>query len=427
MSASKYLEQIRKYESPNVTFIDDAGDWPIVWESASGTRVVDTEGREYTDLTGAFGVAVTGHANPNVVAAGQNQMEKLLHAMGDVHPHRLKGELCRSLSAWTFERWSASFTQTPHEFGRAILTGSGFEAIESALKSAFLATGKKNILAFEGGYHGLGYGALMATHRSDFRSPFLDQIGGQTRWVPFPESPDLAADVLGSIRHHFESGQFGTAVIEPVQARGGIRIPSPGFLKSLRDLCDEFGVILVFDEIYTGFGRTGHWFGCEIEMVMPDIVCLGKALTGGFPLSACVGRSQVMESAWPESKGEAIHTSTFLGHPVGCAMALAQLEELRSLDALTLVQKSGDFLREHLRMNFTSSEFRIRGLGLMMGLEVINDGGARVWKTVQNALKDGFIFLPCGESGSVLSWTPPYIISREELESSVQSVRRWIL
>ena len=306
----KILRQLRDFESRNITFLDPAGSWPIVWERARGVHVWDAEDKKYLDLTAAFGVAAAGHANANVVKAGQKQMAKLLHAMGDVHPHTLKAQLARELSRITFERWAKktphSTLRTPHS-GKVIFSNSGFEAVESALKTAILATGKRGVIAFAGAYHGLGYGALNATHREHFRRPFRSQLREFGHFVAFPTergSPDpqhahktkalrIKTAVLqqteSHIRQIFRREKIGAILVEPVQARGGINIPPPEFLPLLRKLCDEHGALLILDEIYTGFGRTGKWFACEHSGVIPDLICLGKALTGGFPLSACVG------------------------------------------------------------------------------------------------------------------------------------------
>ena len=416
------LNLLEKFESPNVTFIDKSGDWPIVWEQASGCHVYDSSGKGYLDLTSAFGVSVLGHAHPKIVKAGQNQMGKLLHAMGDVHPHQLKAKLCQQLSHCTFERWGKNFPGNPACHGRTILCNSGFEAVEAALKTATLATGKREVLAIEGGYHGLGYGALMATHRDDFRSPFIDQIGGKSHWLPFPDKCSKSEVILDQARKLFSHNQIGAVILEPMQARGGIRIFPKGFLRSLKELADEFGVLMICDEIYTGFCRTGKMFACEYEGFRPDIICLGKALTGGFPLSACVGRHDIMESAWPRSNGEAIHTSTFLGHPVGCAMALEQIQQLHIIGAEKVVSKKGEFLKKILHDTFPDENYHVRGKGLMIGLEVKYDGGSRVWDAVQRSLKSGFIFLPCGAQGNILAWTPPFIINEDQLISSVQIV-----
>ena len=249
MKTRQVLELLQRHESRNITFIDPDGTWPIVWERAKGVHVWDAEGRKYLDLTAAFGVASAGHANPRVVRAGQAQMAKLLHAMGDVHPHALKAELARELSRITFERWSKSRVT-----GKTIFCNSGFEAVEAALKTARLATGRKGIIAFEGAYHGLGYGALNATHREHFRGGFRDQLREFGQFVPFPKRSLVGLE--DRLTKLLRGKSTGAILVEPMQARGGIHIPPRGFLRLLRRLCDEHGALLILDEIYTGFGRT---------------------------------------------------------------------------------------------------------------------------------------------------------------------------
>src|SRR5258706_5933313 len=160
MNTRETLDTLREYESRNVLFTESDGSWPIVWERAKGVHVWDAEGKKYLDLTAAFGVAAAGHANPRVVRAGQKQMAKLLHAMGDVHPHALKAQFARELSALTFERWfkgqGSRFKVQRSTHGKTIFCNSGFEAVEAALKTALLTTGKRGVIAFEGAYHGLG-------------------------------------------------------------------------------------------------------------------------------------------------------------------------------------------------------------------------------------------------------------------------------
>src|SRR5205823_12876678 len=188
-------------------------------------------------------------------------------------------------------------------------------------------------------YHGVGYGALNATHRDHFRAPFVNQLRQFGLFVPFPRAKQALEIIEAQIRKHFRRAKIGAVLVEPIQVRGGIHVPPPEFLPMLRRACDEHEALLILDEIYTGFGRTGKWFACEHSGTVPDVVCVGKALTGGFPLSACIGRAELMDTAWPPTSGEAIHTSTFLGHPVGCAMALAQIAELR---AKKLIQRSAE-------------------------------------------------------------------------------------
>jgi len=179
--SARVLQQLRDYESPNVTFQAPDGSWPIVWASARGMHVVDVAGRRYLDLTAAFGVAAAGHANRRVVQAATRQMRRLLHAMGDVHPHPLKAELARVLSRITFERWSADSLSGVIR-GRTVFGNSGFEAVEAALKTALLATGRRGVLAFERGYHGLGYGALEVTGAVCFDCRFSLNWEGSRRF-----------------------------------------------------------------------------------------------------------------------------------------------------------------------------------------------------------------------------------------------------
>jgi 4-aminobutyrate aminotransferase-like enzyme len=429
----KILQQLRDYESRNILFQEADGSWPIVWERAKGVHVWDAEGKKYLDLTAAFGVAAAGHANPNVVKAGQKQMAKLLHAMGDVHPHALKAELAQKLSQVTFERWAAEKRKAESgkaKTGKAIFSNSGFEAVESALKTAALATKKRGVIAFAGAYHGLGYGALNVTHRDFFRSPFQSQLREFGHFVLFPKKTSDLATVEFQIRNFFRRERVGAILVEPVQARGGCNVPPKEFLPLLRKLCDEFGALLILDEIYTGFGRTGKWFACEHSQTIPDLICLGKALTGGFPLSACVGRADLMDAAWPPSRGEAIHTSTFLGHPVGCAMALAQISEIEKLNLPERSAELGEFLLDELKTKISNSKLKIdvRGLGLMAGIELqLPDGKPATDITIQAIkmlLHRGYIFLPEGEHGNVISFTPPLTITKAQLAKAVAELQK---
>jgi 4-aminobutyrate aminotransferase-like enzyme len=450
MNTQQAIQLLREYESRNVLFTEADGSWPVVWERAKGVHVWDAEGKKYLDLTAAFGVATAGHANPSVVKAGQKQMPKLLHAMGDVHPHALKAQLAQKLSEITFGRWTCqSKAQSPKskaeadensfselkiknsklKTGKVIFCNSGFEAVEAALKSAALATKKNGVIAFTGAYHGLGYGALNVTHRDFFRSPFQSQLREFGNFASFPKTISDLTTVEFQIRNFFRRGRIGAILAEPVQARGGVNVPPKEFLPLLRKLADEFGALLILDEIYTGFGRAGKWFACEHSNVTPDLICLGKALTGGFPLSACVGRADLMDAAWPPSRGEAIHTSTFLGHPVGCAMALAQIAEIEKLKLPECGAELGEFLLEELsKVQSPKSKVEARGLGLMAGIELkLPDGKPATEiaiQTIKTLLHRGYIFLPEGEFGNVISFTPPLTITKTQLTKAVNELKK---
>ncbi len=389
--------RLREHESRNVTYQDET--WPVFWEEAEGTNVWDADGNRFLDFTSAFGVAGLGHRNVEVVAAMHHQSGRLLHGMGDVHPTALKGELCAKLSKLTYERWG-------HGKGKVVLSNSGFEAVETALKTARLATGKPGVMAFSEGYHGLGYGSLLGTDLAKFRGPFVDQLAEVTTRVPYG-SFDLPT-----------GGDIGAVLVEPVQGRGGKILPPPGFLAALREWCDEHGALLIFDEIYTGFHRTGKWFACEWDEVVPDLICVGKALSGGFPISACVGKAEVMDR-WPESTGEALHTSTFLGNPVGCAMALTSLEILERPETLALVAQAGLRLEKALAGLCHESIVEVRGRGSMWGVELDQNAGP----LLAALLAKGLLFLADGPGGNVLSFTPPFTISEEELSFGIETVQ----
>ncbi len=397
-------EILRRFESRNVTYLD--ADFPIFWQRAEGTNVWDADGNRFLDWTSAFGVAGLGHTNPGVRNALIEQSGNLFHAMGDVHPALRKAELCARLSALTFERWGAGE-------GKVILGNSGFEAVEAALKTALLRTGKSGVIAFEGGYHGLGYGALEVVGLPYFQDPFRAQLAQFGAVLPFPSSEDDLQRMEEGIKAALAEREIGAILAEPIQGRGGERVPPTNFLRKLRELCDRHGLLLILDEIYTGFNRTGELFACERVGVVPDVICLGKALTSGFPLSACVGRADIMD-AWPLSGGEALHTSTFLGNPLGCAMALASLHEHEKPETAARVRERGARLKQVLEEIRSPHIEEVRGEGLLVGMELRLDGGA-VNDLVKRALRDGLILLQSGPAGNVLAFTPPFAISDEEI------------
>ncbi|MEN8181748.1 MAG: aspartate aminotransferase family protein [Myxococcota bacterium] len=390
-------------ESRNVTCLDPI---PVFWERASGANVWDVDGNRYVDLGAAFGVANVGHAHPQVVEAVSRQATTLLHGMGDVHPSAVKVELLEALA----RRFPGGVP------ARVVLGSSGSDAVETALKTAQLATGRAGVVAFEGAYHGLSLGALDVTHRPDFREPFAEVLAGRAVFARFGDPDDVlrAAARAGS-------GSVGAVLVEPVQGRGGERVAPPGFLTRLREICDREDWLLIADEIYTGFGRTGRWFAVEHEGVVPDLLCLGKGLASGMPLSACLGREEVM-AAWPPSAGEALHTQTFLGHPPSCAAALASMRVLEEEKLVAEAAALGAFALTRLTEELASrpTVVEVRGLGLMLGIECASPGAARA--AAAEALAGGVLVLPSGEDGRVLSLTPPLCIGREALAAALDRV-----
>lgn len=410
--------ELRRFESRNVTFVSDS--FPIFWERAECVNVWDVDGNRFLDLTSAFAVTGLGHGAPEVRAALHAQADRLMHAMGDVHPTREKAELCRMLSRITFERWGAGIAKTT-------LACSGSDAVEAALKTALLHTGRPGVISFEGGYHGLGLGALETAGIAFFRDPFHAQLAGFGIRLPYPRTS--LEEVREALDSAFATGNIGAVLVEPVQGRGGEIVPATGFLELLRERCDAHGALLIADEIYTGFHRTGRLFACEHSGIAPDIVCLGKGLTSGFPLAACVGRDAVM-NAWPESNGEALHTSTFLGNPMGCAMALASIE--RHLDPSTedQVRRASAALDEALRHIDSPRVAEIRGVGLMRGIAVVDSNGqpdARLaGAIVVQALRDGILLLAGSPDGNVISLTPPFGIQPAEIDLTVARIQEYL-
>jgi 4-aminobutyrate aminotransferase and related aminotransferases len=412
--------KLRAYESRGVTWMAD--DFPVFWERAEGSNVWDVDGNRFLDFTAAFAVSGLGHGAKPLRAAVVGQAEKLLHAMGDVHPGVLKAELCQALSAITFERWGAG----P---GKTYLGNSGSEAVEAALKTALLRTGKPGVLSFEGGYHGLGHGALETGGLAYFREPFVGQLGRFGVKIRYPRKDADLAGVEAQVRRAFQEHPIGCILVEPVQGRGGEVVPPMGFLPLLRRLCDDLGAVLVLDEIYTGFHRTGRFFACEHTGVVPDLICLGKALSGGFPLSACVGRAKVMD-AWPVSRGEALHTSTTLGNPLGCALALASIAEHRKPETAEAARLVGSRLRQGLNTLKSPRIAEIRGLGAMLGVELVDaqgrPDGALTGAIMRRGLQDGLILLGGGPEGNVLSFSPPFTVTGDEIAFLVEKLQNYL-
>lgn len=430
-------KRLAAVESRNVTFLGP--DFPVFWERAEGSRVWDADGNRFVDLTAAFAVAAPGHGHPRVVEAIRDQAGRLAHGMGDVHPPAPKVALLERLAELA-----------PFPDARVVLGTSGSEAVEIALKTACLHSGKPGVLAFTGAYHGLTYGALAVTDRDHFRAPFEAQLNPHVLRAGFPHPyrppPRLRARLPGGGLSEADRARLtevaladveellegpggervGAVIVEPIQGRGGEVVPPAGFLPRLAGLCRERGLLLILDEIYTGFGRAGDRFACEAEGVVPDLLCVGKSLSGSLPISACLAPREVMD-AWPASTGEAMHTSTFLGHPVACAAALACLDALDEEGLVERARAVGAWWKDEL----ASLRERhpalgdVRGRGLMLGLDLVRDRKGRepdarlASRIVTAALRRGWILLGGGPEGNVLSLSPPLTIEREILEAFV--------
>lgn len=390
------VDVLARHECPAITArrerravaLGAAHDDPIVWDAAVGANVRDVDGNVYVDLTAGFGVAFVGHRHPAVVAAAAEQSKKLLHAMGDVWPDSTRILLLERLAALA-----------PDGLDVAILGLSGSDAVEAAVKTALLATGRTGVIAFEGGYHGLALGSVaLQGYNPRFAAPFRDVIHPRVRHLAWAAPVEA---VEAAIVEH----EAGLVMIEPLQGRGGMRTAPEGWVRAVSDAARRAGALVAFDEVFTGLGRTGTMWAGTDEGMVPDLLCVGKALAGGYPLSACLGSRAVMD-AWGASTGEALHTQTFLGHPIGCAAALAVLQLIEDHDLCARAGAIGTSLAEALR----GRGLVVDGRGLMLGVQVPN-----ALAVSRALLRRGFLVLPAGARAEAIGLTPPVCITRDQV------------
>lgn len=398
------LRALSTVEAPQV--LDFASDFPIVLARASGARVTDADHNRYLDLTSFFGAALVGHRNPRVLSAVRTQMGRLLHGMGDVHPPAIKARYLARLAA-----------RMPAPDYRAVLSLNGSDAVECALKFAAAATGRPGVIAFEGAYHGLTAGALEVTWNPAFRAPFASTLSGRGRFVPFPAADGSdAAAVLDRVRERTRAGDVGAVIVEPIQGRGGIRVPPPGFLPALAALAADLDLVLIADEVYAGTGRTGTFLAGDAEGLIPDVVCLGKALGGGIPLSACLMRPRVAEAV-SGAGHEAVHTSTFLGHPLACAAGLGVLAALDGGLARRAAPIGDRILARAGSWRHRFACVRdVRGRGAMVGVALAGDLAMRI---TTRAVARGVLILTEGPDADVLAFTPPLVLTDRELDRAL--------
>jgi 4-aminobutyrate aminotransferase-like enzyme len=340
----------------------------LIWAEAEGCRVVDANGREYIDLSGGFGVAALGHRDPEIVAAIVDQAARCIHALGDLAEADVAAELRRRLG----------------QGGREVILGvTGEDAVEIALRTSLLVTGRAGIVAFEGAYHGTGLLALAATGFERFRAPVAPWLPAPVYRLPYGEDPGPLPSGAGCV------------IVEPVQGRAGARVPPDGFIERLRERCDEAGALLVCDEVYTGLGRTGAlWRSGTIA----DVIVCGKALGGGLPLSACLVRPEHAE-AWRLGPEE-VYTHTHMGNPLACAAALVVLDRVPAL--LARVGEAGE--------RFAASGWHGAGL-----LRAKSGNAFAAWER-------GVIVIPAGEDGELMSATPPLTITDDEIGEALERI-----
>lgn len=361
---------------------------PLTLVRGSGCTVWDDAGSAYLDLTSGQGVALLGHAHPAVAAAVREQAETLVTCPEIFYTPR-RAEL-----------YSVLAQVLPTEINRYFLCNSGAEAMEGALKAARLLTSRTQVIAARRGFHGRTLGALGLTWNKDYREPFVGWTPGDIIHISYNDIAAAQAAI---------SGTTAAVVVEAVQGEGGVYPADVEWLRGLRDLCNAHGALLIIDEIQTGLGRTGRWFGFQHADILPDIVALGKGLAGGIPMGAV---------AWRGSLGQiesGTHGSTFGGNPLACAAAVASLSALQEINAPARSAELGAWLRDALQDLPNVRE--VRAIGLMVGLEL----RVRVTPVLQALQAHSILALPAGKT--VLRLLPPLIITREELQTAVDAIR----
>jgi 4-aminobutyrate aminotransferase / (S)-3-amino-2-methylpropionate transaminase / 5-aminovalerate transaminase len=383
----------------------------IVYATGRGSNVTDVDGNRYVDLAGGFGALLLGHQHPAVMRVLALQSERLLQALGDVYPADAKVAL--------LERLTRLY---PKPSAKGIVAQSGSDAVSAALKTAKLATGKPGVLAFGGAYHGLGYGPLAACGlREGYRAPFAGELNPHVRFVPYPIDAKTAERSLDLSRKEFSRGNVGAVLIEPVLGRGGVLPAFPGFLGVLQQLAQAAGALLIADEIWTGLGRAGSWLSSIEQGVVPDLICLGKGLGGGLPVSAVVG-SEIAMLSW-RREPEVIHTSTFAGAPLAASAAIATLDVLSKDKLPERAASLGATYLDALKQAFsrTPRVRQVRGMGLMLGID-LGDAAGGASQLMRRLLGKGYIVSTGGGQREVLVLTPPLNIDEGVLLDSVNVI-----
>lgn len=373
----------------------DVPDGSIVLSTGLGSNLIDVDGNRYVDLAQGFGAQLLGHRHKSIQRVLELQAGRLWQAMGDVYPSDAKIGLSERL------------TQLYPGRAQVLLGQSGADAVSAALKTAALFTGRPGVIAFRGAYHGLSYGPLAVCGlRESYRAPFAEQLNPAVSFVPFPGDADEATRALELCAERLADGTVGAILVEPIEGRGGVLIPPPAFFAELKGLAVAHGALLVADEIWTGLGRSGSWLRMNELGTVPHLVCLGKGLGGGLPISACLGAVEVMQ-AWSRPE-EVVHTSTFAGAPLACATALALLDALKRHDLPARSRELGARWLSELNAAVGQSPLvtAVRGQGLMIGIELSPRlaGGA---VTLQRALLErGYVTSTGGGARDVLILTP---------------------
>lgn len=387
-------------------------------EKALNAEIWDVEGRRYLDFAAGIAVTNTGHNHPAVKAAVSAQLEKFSHVCAQVTPYEPYVALAEKLNA-------LAPGETPK---KTIFLTTGAEAVENAIKIARAATGRPGVIAFSGGFHGRTMMGMALTGKVVPYKTGFGPFPGDIHHAPFPV-PYLGiseADSLAALDRLFKSdiepGRVAAIIIEPVQGEGGFYAASPDFLQALRNICDTHGILLIADEIQTGFARTGAMFAVEHAGIEPDLMTVAKAMAGGFPISGVIGKAELMDAAGPGGLG-----GTYGGSPLGCAAGLAVLETIEAEGLCERAREIGGRIVERceaIRQSDTGLG-DIRSLGAMSAVEFVEAGdaarpdAARTAAVVAAAREQGLLLLSCGVRGNVIRFLPPLTIPMDQLEEGL--------
>lgn len=400
--AQQWIARDRAVVSPSYT-----RDYPLVAARGWGCTIEDVDGNRFLDFTAGIAVTATGHCHPEVVMAIAAQASQLIHMSGTDFYYAPEIELAEKL-----------VQITPGDFAkRVFFCNSGTEAIEAALKLCRYHSGRQRVVSFLGSFHGrtfgsMSLGASKMIHRRGF-GPLLPGIHHLAYDCPRRQLDELLATVA-------PADEVAAIVVEAIQGEGGYRVPSPGFLPMLREVCNQHGMLLVVDEIQSGIGRTGRWFAIEHVDVVPDVICTAKGIASGLPLGAIITRADVMD--WPPGS----HASTFGGNPVACRAALATID-LIEREYLANARQRGDQLSASLSRLADEFPQRLsspRGKGLMQAIDVVRDGvldPSTRNAMIQAAFMRGLLLLGCGQAG--LRFCPGLCVTAEEVETGMGIVR----
>ncbi|GIM44472.1 putrescine aminotransferase [Collibacillus ludicampi] len=396
--SEEVLRKYEKYVNPGLAKLLRFMGLSAVEETADGSQIVDTEGKRYIDCVGGYGTFALGHKHPKIIKAVEDQLRKM--------PLASKVMLCPQVA----DLAEMLATYTPGDLTYSFFCNSGTEAVEGAIKLARIATGRSKIISAFNSFHGKTLGSLSATGNHTYREPFLPLLPGFVH-VPFNDVRILEGMI---------DDDTAAVLLEPIQGEAGVIIPSPGYLKKVRELCDARGVLLILDEVQTGMGRTGTLFACEQEDVVPDILCLAKALGGGvMPIGAYIARPHVY-TAYQEAP--LLHTSTFGGNPLACTAARAAISVLVEENLAEDAKIKGTYVLERLRataQKYPGMVREIRGRGLMIGIEFTSDavGGLVMSEWIQKGVLTAFAL----NNLRVTRLEPALTITYEELDVVIQT------